>query len=217
MFAFNRRQERKEEFLTQISKNFKIQRTLDLSKWEEEDKFLEGTGSMILDRENKIVYACLSPRTHPEVLADFCKELGYKAVVFNALDQNGQEIYHTNVMMCIGSEIAVICLDSIADTEEDKQNGTSAKERVVNSLKETSKKIIDISFDQMNQFAGNMLEVVNHEGKRIIVMSATARKSLKPEQTKEFNQAYYRILSPDLSTIEVNGGGSARCMMAELY
>lgn len=208
MAAPNRREERKEHFLQIIRKSFKVTRTVDLTHYEDQGLFLEGTGSMILDRENKIVYACRSPRTCDKVLDDFCKELGYSPVVFEAVDQNGQQIYHTNVMMAVGTAYAIVCLDSIADQGE--------REKVVASLEKTGKKILGISLEQMGQFAGNMLELQSNEGKKLLVMSATARKSLTPEQNRELSKTY-RLLSPQLETIETNGGGSARCMLAEIF
>ncbi len=206
MFAQNRRNERKSEFLDIIRKNFEVKRVVDLTHWEDEGLFLEGTGSMILDRCNKIVYACRSPRTCDKVLNDFCKQLGYTSVVFDAADKDGNEIYHTNVMMCLGTKYAVICLDAIEKSYRDV---------VVESLNKTDKTIIDISFDQMNNFAGNMLEVHNNLNKSFLVMSGTARKSLTQEQTRVLS-SYSRLLSPQLDFIEINGGGSARCMLAEL-
>lgn len=208
MAAPNRREERKEHFLQIIRKSFKVTRTVDLTHYEEEGLFLEGTGSMILDRENKIVYACRSPRTCDKVLDDFCKKLGYSPVVFEAVDQNGQQIYHTNVMMAVGTAYAIVCLESIADASE--------RERVVASLEKTGKKVLEITLGQMGQFAGNMLELRSTEGKKLLVMSATARKSLTSEQNRELSKTY-RQLSPQLETIETNGGGSARCMLAEIF
>lgn len=208
MAAPNRREERKGHFLEIIKKNFKVTRTVDLTHYEEEGLFLEGTGSMILDRENKIVYACRSPRTDMKVLDDFCTQLGYTPVTFESVDRNGQQIYHTNVMMCVGTAYAIVCLESIADPQE--------RENVVTSLEKSGKKIIEITFDQVNKFAGNMLELRNGEGKKFLVMSATARKSLTSEQNRELSKTY-RLLSPQLETIETNGGGSARCMLAEIF
>ena len=208
MAAPNRREERKGHFLEIIKKNFKVTRTVDLTHYEEEGMFLEGTGSMILDRENKIVYACRSPRTDMKVLDDFCTQLGYTPVTFESVDRNGQQIYHTNVMMCVGTAYAIVCLESIADPQE--------RENVVTSLEKSGKKIIEITFDQVNKFAGNMLELRNGEGKKFLVMSATARKSLTSEQNRELSKTY-RLLSPQLETIETNGGGSARCMLAEIF
>lgn len=208
MFAVNRRNERKSEFLETIRRVFEIKRVIDLTWWESEELYLEGTGSMILDRENKIAYAGRSPRTSEKVLADFCKQMGYSSLLFDAYDQNGELIYHTNVMMSIGTKYSIICLDAITDSVQ--------REQVVDSLKATGKKIIDISFEQMTNFAGNMLELKSRDGKPILVMSSSARKSLTPEQTRELS-GYYKLLSPGLEYIENNGGGSARCMLAEIY
>lgn len=208
MFALNRRNERKSEFLDVIRRNFEVRRLVDLTWWETENLFLEGTGSMILDRENKIAYAGRSPRTNDKVLADFCKQMGYTAVVFDAYDQGGELIYHTNVVMSVGTKFSVICLSAITDLQQRKQ--------VVESLQATGKTIIDISFEQMSSFAGNMLELKNRDGKPILVMSSSARKSLTAEQTKQLS-GYYKLLSPGLEYIENNGGGSARCMLAEIY
>lgn len=208
MFAVNRRNERKSEFLESIRRNFEVKRLIDLTWWESENQFLEGTGSMIFDRENKIAYAGRSPRTCEPVIADFCKQMGYSAVIFDAYDQNGALIYHTNVMMSVGTKFAVICLSAITDEQQ--------RQAVVESLERTGKKVIDISFEQMNNYAGNMLELKTSDGKPILVMSSTARKSLTPEQAKELS-SYYKLFSPGLEYIENNGGGSARCMLAEIY
>jgi hypothetical protein len=208
MFAPNRRDERKQIFIDTIKKNFETKKVVDLTKWEKENKFLEGTGSMVLDRVAKVAYACKSPRTHEEVFNDFCKQLGYKPVLFNAVDKNDKMIYHTNVLMCIGSTYAVVCTDSIKDKEECKN--------VKKSLEKSGKKIVEISFDQMEHFAGNMLEVKNKEGKRFLIMSQTAFDCLKDEQ-KNYLEKECTILHPKIECVEVNGGGSARCMMAELY
>lgn len=208
MFAPNRRNEKKWEVLETIRKNFDVRRIVDLAWWENEGLFLEGTGSMILDRCNKIVYAAKSPRTSVKVLEDFCKQLDYTPIPFDGVDRNSYPIYHTNVMMSVGTSHAVLCTEAIRNMEERKT--------VLDSLEKTGKKIIDISFDQLENFAGNMLELLSTNGKKVLVMSATARKSLSPEQSKELN-AHFKILSPQLDYIEMNGGGSARCMIAELF
>jgi hypothetical protein len=208
MMAENRRLERREDIIMQLEDEFKIKHVIDLSHFEHENKFLEGTGSMVLDRENKIAYACLSPRTDKEVLDLFCKESGYNPVLFHAVDENGMDIYHTNVLMCIGSSFAVICLDSIKDQSE--------KEQVISALKSTQKQVISISFEQMNHFAGNMLEVQNQTGESLIVMSKSAWDSLNYEQRAIFS-SFSKPIYTDISTIENNGGGSARCMIAEVH
>jgi len=208
MMAENRRLERREDIIMGLEDEFKVKHVIDLSHFEHEHKFLEGTGSMVLDRENKIAYACLSPRTDKIVLDEFCKDSGYKAVHFHAVDQNDMDIYHTNVLMCIGSSYAVICLNSIKSEDE--------KQSVINSLKSNQKQIVAISFEQMNHFAGNMLEVQNKDGESLIVMSKSAWDSLNYEQ-RAILSSFSKPVYSDISTIENNGGGSARCMMAEVH
>lgn len=208
MQAKNRRLERREDILRQIEDNFEANHIIDLSRYELKDQFLEGTGSMVLDRQNKIAYACLSPRTNAEVLEAFCDYTGYRAVTFNASDKNGLAIYHTNVLMAIGTGFAIICMESITDFEE--------KENVIKTLQSTNKIIIDITFKQMNQFAGNMLEVKNTAGETLIVMSQTAFGSLTNNQ-KATLQQFGKLVYAEIGTIESNGGGSARCMMAEVH
>lgn len=208
MMAENRRLERREDIIMRLEDKFTVKHVLDLSRFEHEHKFLEGTGSMVLDREHKIAYACLSPRTDKEVLDLFCKESGYKPVLFHAVDENGMDIYHTNVLMCVGSSYAVICMDSIKDATE--------KATVLDSFRSTQKQVITITFDQMNHFAGNMLEVENKAGESLIVMSKSAWDSLNYEQ-RAILSSFSKPVYADISTIESNGGGSARCMMAEVH
>ncbi|MES2428217.1 MAG: arginine deiminase-related protein [Bacteroidota bacterium] len=208
MQAENRRLERREDIINTLEDNFTVKHVFDLSHFEHDNQFLEGTGSMVLDRDNKIVYACLSPRTNENVLAQFCAQTGYKPVSFQAVDENGLAIYHTNVLMCVGSNFSVICLDSISNVIE--------KESVIKSLKDTGKQIIAITFDQMNHFAGNMLEVKNTDGDTLIVMSQSAYQSLTYEQ-KAVLSSFGKLIYADIHTIETNGGGSARCMIAEVH
>ncbi|HZY38582.1 MAG TPA: arginine deiminase-related protein [Mucilaginibacter sp.] len=208
MQAENRRLERREDTINGLEDNFTVKHIIDLSRFEEENKFLEGTGSMVLDRENKIAYACISPRTDREVLHVFCQQAGYAPVTFDAVDENGQAIYHTNVLMCVGSRFAVICLESIPNPHE--------KLVVKESLLSTKKEIVDISFDQMNRFAGNMLEVKNMAQETLIVMSKNAYEALLEEQ-KNVLKKYGKLVYADINTIETIGGGSARCMMAEVH
>jgi hypothetical protein len=208
MQAENRRLERREDIIRKLEDQFRVNHIIDLGRFEIDNKFLEGTGSMVLDRENKIAYACLSPRTDTDVLDTFCRHLQYKAVTFNAIDAKQQAIYHTNVMMCIGSKFAVICLDSIADDTE--------KQLVTQSLMDTHKEVVSISPEQMNQFAGNMLEVQSTDGKSLLVMSESAHRSLTHGQVNTLEQ-YTEIVSANLTTIETVGGGSARCMLAEVH
>lgn len=208
MQAENRRWERREDVIRKLEDRFNVNHIIDLGRFELENKFLEGTGSMVLDRENNIAYACLSPRTNVEVLNTFCDYLHYTLVTFTATDAGQQAIYHTNVMMCVGSKFSVICLDSIRDATE--------KEIVTTSLQNTGKEIISITRDQMNRFAGNMLEVKNTEGKSLLIMSKSAYQSLTENQIKTLEK-YTEIVSADLTTIETIGGGSARCMLAEVH
>jgi hypothetical protein len=208
MYAENRRLERKPAILNQIRKKFSIDKAIDLSAHEKEEKYLEGTGSMVLDRDNKIAYACISPRTDEALLEKFCEEMNFKAVPFHASDRNGKAIYHTNVMMCVADKFVVICLDSISDSKE--------KEVVIETIKGSSKETIEIDPEQMNHFAGNMLQVQNGEGRKFLVMSSRAFSSLTEKQVKMLEQ-YNEIIHAPLDAIEKNGGGSARCMIAEVF
>ena len=206
MYARNRRDERG-KLLKALMKE-KFDKIVDLSILEQEGKFLEGTGSLILDREHHIAYACVSPRTNPVALKIWADEMNYRYVLFDGIDDNRQPIYHTNVMMHVGSRYAIVCLEAIADQ--------SQRQTVIDSLHTTGKEIVNISFEQMRQFAGNMLELRNSEGKKILVMSATAKHSLTSEQLSILEQDAL-IVAPDIHTIETAGGGSARCMIAEKY
>ncbi|WP_342647970.1 arginine deiminase-related protein [Mucilaginibacter sp. CSA2-8R] len=208
MQAENRRLERREDIVRKLEEQFTVKHIIDLSRFEMENKFLEGTGSMVLDRENRIAYACLSPRTDKDVLDAFCKHLNYTPVTFTATDAGQQAIYHTNVMMCVGKQFAVVCLNSI--------NNESEKQTVVKSLMDAGKEIVPITLEQMNQFAGNMLEVRSGDGKSLLVMSNSAHQSLTALQIDQLYQ-YTEIVSADLNTIETLGGGSARCMLAEIH
>jgi len=208
MYARNRRLERKPTVLAALEAKFGKQRIIDLTAHEAENVFLEGTGSMVLDRENKIAYACLSPRTDYFVLTEFCEQMGYSPLVFDAVDQQGQPIYHTNVLMCVASKYVVICLEAIPAQHE--------REEVQQSIRNSGKEIVDISYEQMNHFAGNMLQVSSSSGEPLLVMSSQAFQSLSAAQ-KEKLSGYNRIIHSPLTTIETNGGGSARCMMAEIH
>ena len=183
----------------------------DFSHFENDDKFLEGTGSMIFDHDHKIAYGSVSLRLDEELFRKFCAKFGFTPVVFHSFQNVGDQrlpIYHTNVMMCVADQFVVICLDCIDDEME--------REKVQEVIKSSEKEVIEISEDQMQQFAGNMLQVQNSEGKKFLVMSETAYKSLTPEQIQNIEK-YCEIIYSDLNTIEVNGGGSARCMLAEVF
>ncbi|MFD2523261.1 citrulline utilization hydrolase CtlX [Emticicia soli] len=209
MQAENRRLERRTDIIEELSANYHVEKIIDLTSFEQEGKFLEGTGSLVLDRMHRIAYACLSPRTNEEVLTAWEEQMnGYKIVKFRAVDANEKEIYHTNVMMCIGDNFAVVCLQSIADLDE--------RLMVKESLESTGKNVIEITLEQMNEFAGNMLLVTNQKEHRILVMSTRAYDSLTADQ-KKLLEEYADIAHFDLNIIETCGGGSARCMMAEVH
>ena len=208
MYAVNRRQERKLGVLQKVGRQFRIGDIQDLSGYEREGLFLEGTGSMVLDRDAKIAYACHSPRTNPIVLREFCKRLGYTEVTFIAVDALGRDIYHTNVMMCVADRYVVVCLEALPFDAQRTHLG--------DTIRSSGKTIIPITLDQMNHFAGNMLQVHNRKGEKLLVMSSQAYHSLDPEQREEL-ASFNRILHAPLTTIETNGGGSARCMLAEIH
>lgn len=208
MFAANRQQERNKQVIEKLSTDFYVRTTIDLTDYEKKQIFLEGTGSMVLDRDHEFAYACLSPRTHPSALYDFCNSMGYRPVLFQAVDGNNQAIYHTNVMMCIADEYVVICMDAIKDETQ--------KQMLLNKFSETGKEVITISLDQMNHFAGNMLQVSNLDGAPFLVISTQAFQSLHEDQIAALEK-FNPIIHAPLNTIELNGGGSARCMMAEIF
>ncbi|MCF8714078.1 amidinotransferase [Joostella atrarenae] len=212
MFAENRRNERREDILEVLEENgFRIDNVMDYTSAEEEGVFLEGTGSVILDRINRKAYCALSPRADEDLFIEFCEDFEYFPVIFTAnqdVDGERKPIYHTNVMMCVGDDFAVICLDSIDDKKERKN--------ILTHLKNDGKEIISISEVQMSNFAGNMLQVESNEGKKYLVMSEAAHKSLNEGQVKAIEK-YVSVLSGNLETIETCGGGSARCMMAEIF
>jgi hypothetical protein len=207
MFANNRRKERKQTVIDAVKNCITIDEIVDLTYFEKTDQFLEGTGSMVLDRENKIAYACISKRTDKDLFSTFCTKMGYTPILFHAADQRGNKIYHTNVLMCMASDYVVICLDTLYEEEEKKQ--------LLEQFKLTHKEVIEISQNQMEHFCGNMLQVRNSEGKPFLVMSTQAFTYLESTQIKKL-EAYQPIIHSDITTIETLGGGSARCMMAEL-
>ncbi len=211
MFAENRRSERRQDIIEILRNNFIIDKVESLAAWEAREKYLEGTGSLILDRVNRLAYAAISDRTHPELVQEFCEQKNFKPVIFHAYQTVGQErlhIYHTNVMMCVGEEFALICAKSIDDDSE--------REIVISTLKDTGKEVIEIDEIQNNSFAGNMLQVMNKHGKRLVVMSEAAFKSLDSDQSSRLAK-HGEIINSNIDTIETLGGGSARCMMAEVF
>lgn len=212
MFAENRRFERKESVVEAIEeKGFSIKHVVDYTEAEQENLFLEGTGSIILDREYQKAYCALSPRADEQLFIEFCEDFDFFPVIFSAyqtVNQKREKIYHTNVMMCIGSTFAVICLDSIDDKKERKN--------VINHLKIDNKDIIEITEDQVNQFAGNMLQLLGKNNTPFLIMSQSAFDSLRADQLSKLEK-HTKIISSSLQTIEACGGGSARCMMAEIF
>lgn len=208
MFAINRRLERKESVLDVIKEKFNVRNVIDFSLHENAGLYLEGTGSMVLDRENKIAYCALSPRTHRQLIKEFCKMMSFTSVVFSARDRIGTLVYHTNVMMCVGDRFAIVCLESIQDEDE--------RERLGEWLRKTGKEIIEINFAQLESFAGNSLQVLNRHGQQFLVMSSRAFHALTLDQVKKLEH-YNQILHAPIDNIENAGGGSARCMIAEVF
>ena len=211
MCAVNRRWERRNDILEILKRNFSVKEIIDFSAPENDGKFLEGTGSMIFDHDNKLAYGSVSLRLDEQLFREFCEKFGFTPVVFHSYQTANNErlpIYHTNVMMCVADQFVVICLDCIDDETE--------RVNVVNAIVNSRKEIIEISESQMQRFAGNMLQLQNPEGKKFLVMSLSAYQSLTPEQISNIEK-YSEIIYSDLETIETNGGGSARCMLAEVF
>ncbi|MBO3700536.1 amidinotransferase [Fabibacter sp. E12] len=207
MLAENRRWERRTEILDELaSAGVSVGNIVDLTAFEEEGKFLESTGSMVLDYENELAYACISSRTNIEVVEEFCNKTGFDAFTFDSFDKEGLEVYHTNVIMCVAAKYAVICLESIPD----EQHST-----VIEALEKTGHEIIPLTMDQMYSFAGNMLEVLNDKGESTLVMSQSAFDCLTKDQIVQIEK-YSNIFSVEIPTIEKYGGGSVRCMMCRV-
>ena len=208
MYAANRRLEKRDDILQWLTENYKVTGVEDWSEYEVEGRFLEGTGSMVIDHDNNMIYACRSERTDSSVLEKFASNHGYNAIAFSATDSNGQPIYHTNVMMCIGEQFAVVCADAIKDETE--------RIAVTQLLESTRREIIRISLEQLHSFAGNMLQVQNMRGQPFVIMSASAWNSLDDAQSAKL-KSFAKPLVIDIPTIEQVEGGSVRCMMAEIF
>ncbi len=212
MYAENRRTERRQDIIdTLISQGYLVKNTKDYTHYEAQNKFLEGTGSIIIDRANQKAYCALSGRADEGLFKVFCKDFGLKPIVFTSYQQEGDQrlaIYHTNVMMCLGVKLAVICLDTIDDVSE--------RENVVQNLQEDYDDILEITEAQVHQFAGNMLQVKGKQDELYLVMSSSAYRSLTADQIQIIEKSS-TIIHSDLETIETCGGGSARCMMAEVF
>ena len=208
MFAENRRMERKPHVLHTIEEHFSAHKVIDFTEWEEKNRFLEGTGSMILDHNNRVVYACRSERTDDIVYEEFYTKLNLEPEIFNAYDKEGRNIYHTNVMLSIGERYAVICAESITDE--------SRRKSIINRLKSSKRNVIEISFEQMDNFCANIIEVRNSDNENFLIMSESAKNAFTDEQ-KEILRRDCKIISSPLASIEEVGGGSARCMIAEIF
>lgn len=210
MEAPNRRTERRQDIIEalQVEYGYQIRQIVDLSAHEQRAQFLEGTGSLVLDRTNRIAYACLSSRTHLDALGDFAQQMDYEIVAFDAADRDGAAIYHTNVLMNIGEQLAVICAEAIPRPEQ--------REAVLQNLRDSGHDVVTLTFDQMDAFAGNMLELKSANGERIVAMSEQARNSLNHAQLEKIN-ANGKIVSAPIGNIESSAGGSVRCMLAEIH
>lgn len=204
MLAKNRRMEKRRDIIDRIIEKYDITEFIDLSHYEEEDKFLEGTGSVVFDFKNKLAFACKSSRTNEDVFNDLCNRIGYKGFIFNSVDLLGKPIYHTNVMMTIFDKAVIICSKSIENALE--------RNMILSALKNTGRTIIDLSFTQLNQFIANSFEVINSEGESIIIMSRTAYSNLDEIQLKKLN-SFSKLLPVNISIIERIGGGSVRCLL----
>ena len=208
MFAANRRFERQSKILNKLSKSgIEIELVKDYSAFENENKFLEGTGSIVLDRKSKTAYCSISKRSNIDLFKKFCEDFGYTPIPFNS-SYLSKPIYHTNVMMSICNNFSIICLESIHDIEE--------RENIIEKLNNSGLEIIDISVDQMTSFLGNCIQLINSDNSPILVMSSRAYKSISKSQIKKI-ELHTEIIHSDIKTIEDNGGGSARCMIAEIF
>lgn len=207
MYAKNRRAERRMDMIDQLKDEFTINQVVHWTKNEDQNVYLEGTGSMVMDHDHKLIYACISERTHPDLLKKFAENIGYDIVAFEAKDKNDLPIYHTNVLLCIGNNFCVIC-----DEVFEKQD----LEKALQSFRKTNKEVISISYDQMLHFAGNMLQLQNKNSNHVLVMSQSSFDALHQDQIQQL-QPHTQLLPVNINTIETIGGGSARCMMGEIF
>jgi hypothetical protein len=208
MLAENRRTERTNPVIKNIQQNFSVKKTIDLTSFENQNKFLEGTGSIVFDYSNRIAYASRSPRTNEFVLKELTEKLGFTSFVFDAVDEQGQPIYHTNVLMCIGDKFVVICLDAIQNEDD--------QEKLLKSFASTNRKVIAISYEQMKLFTGNIMEVKSRSGESFVLMSQRAYYSLLPGQLDAISR-FTEPIPVSIPTIETYGGGSVRCMVAGIF
>ncbi len=214
MQAETRRIERRVEIIHTVAAElgFKVARILDLTHHEAEGRFLEGTGSLVLDHTERLAYASVSPRTHPAVVAEWAAAMGYEPVLFSAFDRAGVPLYHTNVLMCIGSRLVVIGTEAIAPAD---------REAVLERLRASGREVVEIGHDEIARFAGNMLELATWDealgDSRVLVMSDSARRTLQPESFARLSACTDEVLAVPVPTIETLGGGSVRCMLAEVF
>lgn len=210
LLAPSRRHEVRPEIVDELALRgaFESRRVLDLRARAAGADVLEGTGSLVLDRIERVAYACLSPRTSRALLVTFCRELGYEPVAFHGTDARGAAIYHTNVMMALGARVAVVCLDAIRASDERKA--------VAERLEAGGRELVPLTLAQVDEFAGNLLELRSRADEPLFVLSARARRALVPSQVAVLER-HGRLVSADLGTIEAHGGGSARCMIAEIF
>lgn len=208
MMAPSRRKERRTDIVAHLQRSYNTTEVIDLSSNELNNKFLEGTGSIIFDHPNQVAFACRSERTHEDLFESLCHQIGYRPIMFSAADETGLPIYHTNVMMWVGEKLAGVCLDSIHDEND--------QELVLKQLADSNHKVIALSYTQMNSFAGNMFELRNGKNERFLMMSKAAFDSLLPGQLTEIEK-HASPLAIDISTIEECGGGSIRCMVAGIH
>lgn len=208
MFAHNRRLERRQDILDDLKKQGYVKKIIDLSGYEKKGLFLEGTGSMVFDRINKIAYSCISPRTDEKMLSIFSKKMGYNIVKFRAKDIKDNDLYHTNIMMSVGEKMAVVCKDAVRDE--------AGKKRIFRSLEKTGHEIIEITSEECANYAGNLLEMKTADKKNAIIMSRNALKSLRKKTIAGLSK-HGKIITSQIDAIENFGGGSARCMLAELF
>jgi len=208
MQAPNRRVERRQDIVELLQKRYKVHNVVNISHHETKGKFLEGTGSMVFEHTHKIAYACLSARTSTEVLDRFCNSMRFQPVTFEAVDEFDKPIYHTNVMMSVGTKFVIVCMEAVKELSD--------QEELIASFRKTQKEILKISYEQMKNFVSNCIEVKNNKGERILVLSEKAYKNLEESQKKRLEN-YVKLLPCPLDTIETYGGGSARCMIAEIF
>lgn len=210
LMAWNRRPERRRDVIDELQlrgDGFRVERVVDLTALEKRGHFLEGTGSLVLDRPNRVGFACLSPRTHTEALREFARKLEYGIVTFDAVDRDGHPIYHTNVMMSVGTRFAVVCLAAIRDVEQ--------RLRVLRRLEKSEREVVELALDQMHAFAGNLLELQGSSG-AVIALSRRAADALDETQRETLGR-HGTLVTASVDTIETYGGGSVRCMLAEIF